>query len=165
MLSGQAGTVQSLLLYTSRISETIRRKWGGSMSLLVTTEIIFSHQCLSRDQSNGGNSIYDLPCQLVQFCYNSEGLSGHQSGHQLVTPQFLFTFSSPSTSSSNSNSNLSSPFAAPSTCSSRSSANPTPCIELRSLPVPRGRGLGRPSVAERTIEARISIEGGKEGLL
>jgi hypothetical protein len=97
--------------------------------------------------------------------YIPSGLVGHQSGHQLVTFHFRVTFSSVPSSSSNSNPNPNSPRAAPSTWSSLNNANPTPCVELRSLLVPRGREVGRSSVEERAIEARMSMEGGKDGLV
>src|SRR6266481_4344743 len=98
------------------------------------------------------------------YIYTASGRGGHQSGHQLVTPHCLMTFPF-SPSPSNSNPNPSSPREAPSTCSSLNKASPTPCVELRSLPVPRGRGVGRPSVDGRVIDGRISIDGGKEGLM
>lgn len=91
-------------------------------------------------------------CYTRQWC---SGIWGHQSGHHGVI--FHFALSSPTSISS-----ATVPFSTAATCSSRSSARPTPFVELRSLPVPRGRGFGVPSSTSVRC-ARMSSSAGKEG--
>lgn len=59
--------------------------------------------------------------------------------------------------------NFALPCSTASTCSNRSSASPIPCVELNSLPVPRGRGREAPSPVCSSC-GRMSDSGGTEGM-
>ena len=82
---------------------------------------------------------------------------GHQSGRQGFTNHLA---PGPPKFDGNSSSRLAWPCSKAVTCSNRSNASPTLCEVLSSLPVPRGLGLGAPSVPSDFTTARMSMPAG-----
>ena len=97
------------------------------------------------------------PVTRQDHCSLTEKL-GHQSGVHGRTVYLLFEFPSCEGSS---NSRSARPSSTADTCSNRSSARPTPCVVLRSLPVPLGLVLGAPSAGVDLLTALISMSEGK----
>lgn len=110
-----------------------------------------SHNAPIVFESNAFNSAHYYICST-----EGAGSRGHQLGHHGETDH-IDVRPPPGISTSRSRS----PFWTPATCSRRKRAKPTPCVVLKSLPVPRGRETGRDISPLLLTKGRISIFEGK----